>query len=128
MWFIENCEKGTNLEHVLNFFVGPFLDQWISSKIPGVDDTEKCGSVASKLDGCVVVLVSLCFFCVLYCGALDDEYMMIWNNFFRYPIYHIPMGRTIKDLSTCFLNYHTLSSSFQGTLFSLSLLLNYHST
>lgn len=33
---------------------------------------------------------------------------------FRYPIYHIPMGRTIKDLSTCFLTYHTLSSSFQG--------------
>ncbi|GJZ03816.1 hypothetical protein Tco_0537091 [Tanacetum coccineum] len=30
-----------------------------------------------------------------------------------YPIYHIPMGRTIKDLSTCFLTYHTLSSSFQ---------------
>lgn len=35
---------------------------------------------------------------------------------FRYPIYHIPMGRTIKDLSTCFLTYHTLSSSFQGIL------------
>lgn len=26
------------------------------------------------------------------------------------------MGRTIKDLSTCFLTYHTLSSSFQGSL------------
>lgn len=26
------------------------------------------------------------------------------------------MGRTIKDLSTCFLTYHTLSSSFQGTI------------
>jgi hypothetical protein len=36
----------------------------------------------------------------------------------RYPIYHIPMGRTIKDLSTCFLTYHTLSSSFQGTFSS----------
>ena len=35
----------------------------------------------------------------------------------RYPIYHIPMGRTIKDLSTCFLTYHTLSSSFQGKKF-----------
>jgi len=31
----------------------------------------------------------------------------------RYPIYHIPMNRSIKDLSTCFLTYHTLSSSFQ---------------
>ncbi|KAL9662397.1 hypothetical protein QQ045_027230 [Rhodiola kirilowii] len=36
-------------------------------------------------------------------------------SLFRYPIYHIPTGRTIKDLSTCFLSYHTLSFSFQGT-------------
>ena len=38
-----------------------------------------------------------------------------WMAVAWYPIYHIPMGRTIKDLSTCFLTYHTLSSSFQGT-------------
>ncbi|KAG1368162.1 hypothetical protein COCNU_14G006300 [Cocos nucifera] len=31
----------------------------------------------------------------------------------RYPIYHIPLRRTVKDLSACFLTYHTLSSSFQ---------------
>ncbi|KAK8622381.1 hypothetical protein V6N13_117300 [Hibiscus sabdariffa] len=36
-----------------------------------------------------------------------------WMAVYWYPIYHIPMGRTIKDLSTCFLTYHTLSSSFQ---------------
>ncbi|KAJ8749305.1 hypothetical protein K2173_018787 [Erythroxylum novogranatense] len=36
-----------------------------------------------------------------------------WMSVAWYPIYHIPMGRTIKDLSTCFLSYHTLSSSFQ---------------
>ncbi|XP_031743931.1 uncharacterized protein LOC101222318 isoform X2 [Cucumis sativus] len=36
-----------------------------------------------------------------------------WMAVSWYPIYHIPMGRTIKDLSTCFLSYHTLSSSFQ---------------
>ncbi|KAL9382658.1 hypothetical protein Peur_025693 [Populus x canadensis] len=36
-----------------------------------------------------------------------------WMAIAWYPIYHIPMGRTIKDLSTCFLTYHTLSSSFQ---------------
>ncbi|XP_010474984.1 PREDICTED: uncharacterized protein LOC104754483 [Camelina sativa] len=36
-----------------------------------------------------------------------------WMSVAWYPIYHIPMGRTIKDLSTCFLTYHTLSSSFQ---------------
>ncbi|XP_059663137.1 uncharacterized protein LOC132308880 [Cornus florida] len=36
-----------------------------------------------------------------------------WMAVAWYPIYHIPMGRTIKDLHTCFLTYHTLSSSFQ---------------
>ncbi|KAM3382758.1 hypothetical protein P3S68_008333 [Capsicum galapagoense] len=36
-----------------------------------------------------------------------------WMSVAWYPIYHIPMGRTIKDLSTCFLTFHTLSSSFQ---------------
>ncbi|CAM8947198.1 unnamed protein product [Rhodiola kirilowii] len=36
-----------------------------------------------------------------------------WMAVAWYPIYHIPMGRTIKSLSTCFLTYHTLSSSFQ---------------
>ncbi|XP_071701300.1 uncharacterized protein [Rutidosis leptorrhynchoides] len=36
-----------------------------------------------------------------------------WMAIAWYPIYHIPVGRTIKDLSTCFLTYHTLSSSFQ---------------
>ncbi|KAK4745344.1 hypothetical protein SAY87_011656 [Trapa incisa] len=36
-----------------------------------------------------------------------------WMAVSWYPIYHIPMGRTIRDLSTCFLTYHTLSSSFQ---------------
>ncbi|KAJ8763715.1 hypothetical protein K2173_003497 [Erythroxylum novogranatense] len=36
-----------------------------------------------------------------------------WMAVAWYPIYPIPMGRTIKDLSTCFLSYHTLSSSFQ---------------
>ncbi|KAK6142335.1 hypothetical protein DH2020_022912 [Rehmannia glutinosa] len=36
-----------------------------------------------------------------------------WMAVAWYPIYHIPTGRTIKDLQTCFLTYHTLSSSFQ---------------
>ncbi|CAL9227149.1 unnamed protein product [Arabidopsis halleri] len=36
-----------------------------------------------------------------------------WMAVAWYPIYHIPMNRSIKDLSTCFLTYHTLSSSFQ---------------
>ncbi|KAL1562430.1 hypothetical protein AAHA92_05009 [Salvia divinorum] len=36
-----------------------------------------------------------------------------WMAVAWYPIYHIPTGRTIRDLQTCFLTYHTLSSSFQ---------------
>ncbi|XP_022930789.1 uncharacterized protein LOC111437165 [Cucurbita moschata] len=36
-----------------------------------------------------------------------------WMSVSWYPIYHIPMGRNIKDLNTCFLTYHILSSSFQ---------------
>ncbi|KAL8130670.1 hypothetical protein V2J09_019825, partial [Rumex salicifolius] len=36
-----------------------------------------------------------------------------WMAVSWYPIYHIPMGPNIKDLNTCFLTYHTLSSSFQ---------------
>ncbi|RAL45334.1 hypothetical protein DM860_014744 [Cuscuta australis] len=37
-----------------------------------------------------------------------------WMAVAWYPIYHIPMGKTSKDLSTCFLTFHTISSSFQG--------------
>lgn len=40
-----------------------------------------------------------------------------WMAVAWYPIYHIPAGRTIKDLQTCFLTYHTLSSSFQDSDF-----------
>lgn len=36
-----------------------------------------------------------------------------WMAVAWYPIYHIPLGRTVKDLSACFLTYHTLSSLFQ---------------
>lgn len=38
-----------------------------------------------------------------------------WMAVAWYPIYHIPSGRNVKDLATCFLTYHTLSSSFQDT-------------
>lgn len=50
--------------------------------------------------------------------VLTKEVCLMFDDI-RYPIYHIPMGRTIKDLSTCFLTYHTLSSSFQGSFFQL---------
>ncbi|KAJ4916062.1 hypothetical protein Rs2_01612 [Raphanus sativus] len=39
-----------------------------------------------------------------------------WMAIAWYPIYHIPSQKTDKDLSTCFLSYHTLSSAFQGNL------------
>ncbi|KAJ6684034.1 hypothetical protein OIU85_007703 [Salix viminalis] len=37
-----------------------------------------------------------------------------WMAVAWYPIYHIPSQGNDKDLSTCFLTYHTLSSSFQA--------------
>lgn len=36
-----------------------------------------------------------------------------WMSVAWYPIYHIPTGRNVKDLSACFLTYHTLSPFFQ---------------
>ncbi|XP_039135284.1 uncharacterized protein LOC120272512 [Dioscorea cayenensis subsp. rotundata] len=36
-----------------------------------------------------------------------------WMSVAWYPIYHIPTRRNVKDLSACFLTYHTISSSFQ---------------
>ncbi|XP_077247204.1 uncharacterized protein LOC143886913 [Tasmannia lanceolata] len=40
-----------------------------------------------------------------------------WMAVAWYPIYHIPTGRNVKELSACFLTYHTLSSSFQDNVF-----------
>ncbi|GJN40584.1 hypothetical protein PR202_gb29818 [Eleusine coracana subsp. coracana] len=37
-----------------------------------------------------------------------------WMSVAWYPIYHIPYQRNVKDLSACFLTYHTISSSFQA--------------
>uniref|UniRef100_A0A1J3DHI4 Uncharacterized protein n=1 Tax=Noccaea caerulescens TaxID=107243 RepID=A0A1J3DHI4_NOCCA len=39
-----------------------------------------------------------------------------WMAIAWYPIYHIPSRKTDKDLMTCFLSYHTLSSALQGNL------------
>ncbi|KAI9175138.1 hypothetical protein LWI28_027918 [Acer negundo] len=39
-----------------------------------------------------------------------------WMAVAWYPIYHIPSRKNYKDLSTCFLTYHTLSSSFQDSV------------
>ncbi|KAH7550578.1 hypothetical protein JRO89_XS13G0224900 [Xanthoceras sorbifolium] len=39
-----------------------------------------------------------------------------WMAVAWYPIYQIPSRKNEKDLSTCFLTYHTLSSSFQDSV------------
>ncbi|CAA7029514.1 unnamed protein product [Microthlaspi erraticum] len=39
-----------------------------------------------------------------------------WMAIAWYPIYHIPSRKTEKDLMTCFLSYHTISSALQGNL------------
>ncbi|CAL9160320.1 unnamed protein product [Musa hybrid cultivar] len=39
-----------------------------------------------------------------------------WMSVAWYPIYHIPICRNAKDLSACFLTYHTISASFQDNV------------
>lgn len=39
-----------------------------------------------------------------------------WMAVAWYPIYHIPCRKNEKDLSACFLTYHTLSSTFQDSV------------
>ncbi|XP_020093271.1 uncharacterized protein LOC109713567 isoform X1 [Ananas comosus] len=36
-----------------------------------------------------------------------------WMSVAWYPIYHIPTVHTVRDLSACFLTYHSISSLFQ---------------
>lgn len=40
--------------------------------------------------------------------SLTDGSLLI----FRYPIYRIPTGPTLRDLDACFLTYHSLSTQF----------------
>jgi len=35
-------------------------------------------------------------------------------DFYRYPIYRIPTGPTLKDLDACFLTFHSLYTSLGG--------------
>lgn len=41
-----------------------------------------------------------------------------WVSVAWYPIYHIPARKIAKDLSTSFLTFHTISSSFQDSVFN----------
>lgn len=36
-------------------------------------------------------------------------------SLYRYPIYRIPTGPTLKDLDACFLTYHTLHTPLTGS-------------
>ncbi|KAK8959126.1 hypothetical protein KSP40_PGU021440 [Platanthera guangdongensis] len=38
-----------------------------------------------------------------------------WFSVAWYPIYRIPTGRTLRDLDTCFLTFHRLSTSMKGS-------------
>ncbi|KAL5557365.1 hypothetical protein UlMin_039601 [Ulmus minor] len=45
------------------------------------------------------------------CDLLPSSWMSVaW-----YPIYRIPMGPTLKDLDSCFLTYHSLSTPMSGS-------------
>ena len=41
----------------------------------------------------------------------DELHPASWMSVAWYPIYRIPVGRTLRDLSACFLTYHALSTS-----------------
>uniref|UniRef100_A0A2P2LYU5 Uncharacterized protein MANES_13G149100 n=2 Tax=Rhizophora mucronata TaxID=61149 RepID=A0A2P2LYU5_RHIMU len=108
LWRLDGClsEEGSseqdNLWH-LNDRLGYLYFQYFERLTPygRVPLMDKITELAQKFPG----LMSL---------RSVDLSPASWMAVAWYPIYHIPMGRTIKDLSTCFLTYHTLSSSFQG--------------
>jgi len=44
----------------------------------------------------------------------DDLHPSSWMSVAWYPIYRIPTGRSLRDLSACFLTYHALSTAHRG--------------
>ena len=44
----------------------------------------------------------------------DDLHPSSWMSVAWYPIYRIPTGRSLRDLSACFLTYHALSTAHGG--------------
>lgn len=96
-----SSEEGDSLNH-LNDRLGYLYFQYFERSTPygRVPLMDKIAGLAQRYPG----LMSL---------RSVDLSPASWMAVAWYPIYHIPMGRTIKDLSTCFLTYHTLSSSFQ---------------
>ena len=41
----------------------------------------------------------------------DELHPASWVSIAWYPIYRIPVGRSLRDLSACFLTYHALSTA-----------------
>ena len=74
----------------------------------------------STANAFVLLMLHICFCCwkrdLLHVRLLLFHFWRVYDLFFsrvRYPIYHIPARRNVKDLAS-FLTYHTISSSFQG--------------
>ena len=44
----------------------------------------------------------------------DELHPASWMSVAWYPIYRIPVGRSLRDLSACFLTYHALSAGARG--------------
>ncbi|CAM8997354.1 unnamed protein product [Rhodiola kirilowii] len=95
-------EGGSELEISLDDRLGNLYFQYFDQSTPygRIPLTDKINEFGKKYPG----LMSL---------RSVDLSPASWMAVAWYPIYHIPMGKTIKNLSTCFLTYHTLSSSFQ---------------
>ncbi|URD93596.1 hypothetical protein MUK42_01307 [Musa troglodytarum] len=51
-----------------------------------------------------------------------------WMSVAWYPIYQIPNCRHVKDLSACFLTYHTISASFQDNNVPEDIMDSFHIT
>ncbi|GAQ86344.1 hypothetical protein KFL_002830210 [Klebsormidium nitens] len=45
----------------------------------------------------------------------QDLHPSSWVSIAWYPIYRIPMGKTLRDLGACFLTYHSLATPRLGT-------------
>ena len=47
----------------------------------------------------------------LFALTSDELHPASWMSVAWYPIYRIPVGQTLRDLSACFLTYHALSTA-----------------
>ncbi|GFS41102.1 hypothetical protein Acr_00g0072320 [Actinidia rufa] len=123
-------EETDSVSETRDSFSDSFSDESESEKLDGASDQESLWLPNDRLGylyfqyferstpyGRVPLMDKISGLAQRYPGLMSlrsvDLSPASWMAVAWYPIYHIPMGRTIKDLSTCFLTYHTLSSSFQ---------------